>query len=176
MGVAVLAGVAAVAFGLDTGLLARLPPGGANELESTALLAGAADPAPAAAQPLTLPVEGMLPELAGATTWLNSPPLSARSLRGKVVLIDFWTFACINCQRALPYVRTWAEKYKDQGLAVIGVHSPEFAFERKVDNVKRAARELGHGLPIAVDNDSKLPCWLPAASGVCKVCSSMSGA
>lgn len=180
LGVAVLAGVAAVALGLDTGLLARLSPGGANELEqrlldrlrpppesridlpvapvrasfeSTALLAGVAEPAPATAPPLALPIEGMLPELAGATTWLNSPPLSAQSLRGKVVLIDFWTFACVNCQRALPYVRAWAEKYKNQGLVVIGVHSPEFAFERKVDNVKRAARELGLGFPIAVDND-----------------------
>lgn len=180
LGVAVLAGVAAVALGLDTGLLARLPPGSANQLEqrlldrlhpppgsridlpvapvqvsyeSTTLLAGAADRATAAAPALTLPVEGILPELSGATTWLNSPPLSAQSLRGKVVLIDFWTFACINCQRALPYVRAWAERYKDQGLVVIGVHAPEFAFERKVDNVKRAARELGLGFPIAVDND-----------------------
>jgi thiol-disulfide isomerase/thioredoxin len=95
----------------------------------------------------------MLPDLAGATTWLNSPPLSAQALRGKVVLVDFWTFACINCQRALPYVRAWAEKYKDQGLVVVGVHAPEFAFERKVANVQRAARDLGLTFPIAIDND-----------------------
>ena len=79
--------------------------------------------------------------------------MSSEALRGKVVLIDFWTFACINCQRALPYVRAWAEKYKDQGLVVIGVHAPEFAFERKVDNVKRAAGDLGLHFPIAIDND-----------------------
>jgi thiol-disulfide isomerase/thioredoxin len=83
-------------------------------------------------------VEGRLPDLLGATTWLNSPPLSPQALRGKVVLVDFWTFARINCQRALPHVRAWAEKYKDEGLIVIGVHSPEFAFERDIANVKRA--------------------------------------
>lgn len=180
VGVAVLTGVAVVALGLDTGLLARLSLGGGNELEQklldrlhpppesriespavpmqvsfelTSLPDGVARSLPTAATSLTLPVEGVLPDLAGATTWLNSPPLSAQSLRGKVVLIDFWTFGCINCQRALPYVRAWAEKYKDQGLVVVGVHSPEFAFERKVDSVKRAAHDLGLGFPIAVDND-----------------------
>jgi thiol-disulfide isomerase/thioredoxin len=110
--------------------------------------AGAAAPA----LPPPLPVEGRLPDLSGATAWLNSEPLSAKALRGKVVLIDFWTFACVNCQRALPYVRAWAEKYRDQGLIVIGVHSPEFAFERNVDNVKLAANELGLRFPIAIDN------------------------
>jgi thiol-disulfide isomerase/thioredoxin len=180
VGIAVLGGVAVVALGLDTDLLARLSPGGGNELEqqlldrlhpapksriglpaapmqaafeSAGLLHRVAQPLLMAATPLTLPVEGVLPDLAGATTWLNSPPLSAQALRGKVVLIDFWTFGCINCQRALPYVRAWAEKYKDQGLVVIGVHSPEFAFERKVDNVKRAAHDLGLGFPIAIDNE-----------------------
>jgi thiol-disulfide isomerase/thioredoxin len=97
-------------------------------------------------------VEGRLPDLSGATTWLNSPPLSPQALRGKVVLVDFWTFACINCQRALPHVRTWAEKYKDQGLVVIGVHSPEFAFEHDIENVKRAVRKLDLPFPIAIDN------------------------
>src|SRR5690349_4902351 len=81
--------------------------------------------APAQSQ---LPIEGSFPSLNGATTWLNSPPLKASSLKGKVVLIDFWTYTCINWLRSLPYVRAWAEKYKDRGLAVIGVHTPEFVF------------------------------------------------
>jgi thiol-disulfide isomerase/thioredoxin len=108
---------------------------------------------PVATPALDLPVEGHLPELTGATAWLNAEPLTAGELRGKVVLIDFWTFDCVNCRNALPYVRAWAEKYKDQGLVVIGVHSPEFAFERKLDNVKRAVRDLGLSFPIAIDNN-----------------------
>ncbi len=89
----------------------------------------------------------------GATGWLNSPPLTPSSLRGKVVLIDFWTYTCINWLRTLPYVRAWAEKYKDQGLVVIGVHTPEFAFEKNVDNVRRAAKDMRVGYPIALDSD-----------------------
>jgi thiol-disulfide isomerase/thioredoxin len=89
---------------------------------------------------LQLPVEGEFPSLAGATGWLNSPPLTAAGLRGKVVLIDFWTYTCINWLRTLPYVRAWAEKYKNQGLVVIGVHSPEFPFEKNLDNVRRPRR------------------------------------
>ena len=123
------------------------------QLTSNAPAAAFIKTAATAAPLASLPVEGIAAELSGATGWLNSPPMTLQSLRGKVVLVDFWTFACINCQRALPHVRAWAEKYKNQGLVVIGVHSPEFAFERKVDNVKRAARELGLGFPIAVDND-----------------------
>ncbi|TCR66555.1 thiol-disulfide isomerase/thioredoxin [Bosea sp. BK604] len=100
-----------------------------------------------------LPVEGALPSLAGAVEWLNSPPLTAEGLKGKVVLIDFWTYSCINCLRAIPYVRAWAEKYKDQGLVVIGVHAPEFAFEKRIDNVKQAVSDLKISYPVAVDND-----------------------
>jgi thiol-disulfide isomerase/thioredoxin len=100
-----------------------------------------------------LPIEGELPSLGGATEWLNSPPLTAASLRGKVVLIDVWTYTCINWLRTLPYVRAWAEKYKTQGLVVIGVHSPEFAFEKDIDNVRRAARDMRVDYPIAVDSD-----------------------
>ena len=100
-----------------------------------------------------LPVEGELPSLAGATGWLNSPPLTAAGLRGRVVLIDIWTYTCINWLRTLPYVRAWAEKYKNQGLVVIGVHSPEFAFEKNVDNVRRAAKEMKVDYPIAIDTD-----------------------
>jgi thiol-disulfide isomerase/thioredoxin len=100
-----------------------------------------------------LPIEGELPSLGGATEWLNSPPLTATGLRGKVVLIDFWTYTCINWLRTLPYVRAWAEKYKKQGLVVIGVHSPEFAFEKNVDNVRRAAKDMRVEYPIAIDSD-----------------------
>jgi cytochrome c biogenesis protein CcdA/thiol-disulfide isomerase/thioredoxin len=100
-----------------------------------------------------LPVEGELPPLSGAVQWLNSPPLSAQALRGKVVLVDFWTYSCINCLRTLPYVKAWAQKYKDQGLVVIGVHAPEFAFERNVDNVKKAIHDLGIDYPVAIDNN-----------------------
>jgi cytochrome c biogenesis protein CcdA/thiol-disulfide isomerase/thioredoxin len=100
-----------------------------------------------------LPVEGQFPSLSGAVDWLNSPPLTSEGLRGKVVLVDFWTYSCINCLRAIPYVRAWAEKYKDQGLVVIGVHAPEFAFEKNIDNVRRAAKDLNIDYPIAIDND-----------------------
>jgi thiol-disulfide isomerase/thioredoxin len=100
-----------------------------------------------------LPIAGELPSLGGATGWLNSPPLTASGLRGKVVLIDVWTYTCINWLRTLPYVRAWAEKYKDQGLVVIGVHSPEFEFEKNVDNVRRAAKEMRVDYPIAIDSD-----------------------
>lgn len=100
-----------------------------------------------------LPVEGTVPPLAGATDWLNSRRLTTARLRGKVVLVEFWTYSCINWRRTMPYVRAWAEKYKDHGLVVIGVHAPEFAFERNVDNVRRAAAELKVRYPIAIDND-----------------------
>jgi thiol-disulfide isomerase/thioredoxin len=94
-----------------------------------------------------------LASLEFANDWLNSPPLTADGLRGKVVLIDFWTYTCINWMRTAPYVRAWAEKYRDHGLVVIGVHAPEFPFERNVDNVRRAVREMGLAHPIAIDND-----------------------
>jgi thiol-disulfide isomerase/thioredoxin len=102
---------------------------------------------------LQLPIEGELPSLGGATGWLNSPPLTAAGLRGKIVLIDVWTYTCINWLRSLPYVRAWAEKYKNQGLVVIGVHAPEFAFEKNIDNVRRAAKDMRVDYPIAIDND-----------------------
>ena len=105
---------------------------------------------PAAAQ---LPVAGDLPSLASATAWLNSSPLTAEGLGGKVVLVDFWTYTCINWLRTLPYVRAWSEKYKDRGLVVIGVHTPEFPFEKDIDNVRRAAKDMRVDYPIAIDND-----------------------
>jgi thiol-disulfide isomerase/thioredoxin len=98
-----------------------------------------------------LPIEGHLPGFDGATGWLNSPPLTSADLQGKVVLTDFWTYTCINWLRTLGYVRAWAEKYEDQGLVVVGVHTPEFPFEHDVDNVRQAAKEMRVEYPIALD-------------------------
>jgi len=155
LGVLVLAGVAAIALGLDTGLLTRVSLASTSRIEQR--LIDAVRPAPAPAPKLKagepLPVEGEMPSLAGATQWLNSPPLSTKSLRGKVVLVDFWTYSCINCIRALPYVRGWADKYRDHGLVVIGVHAPEFAFEKDPANVAKAVRDLGVDYPVALDNN-----------------------
>jgi cytochrome c biogenesis protein CcdA/thiol-disulfide isomerase/thioredoxin len=155
LGVLVLCGVAAIALGLDTGLLTRVSLASTGGIEQRLIGAVRADPAP---QPVhragtPLPVEGDMPSLAGATLWLNSPPLTPQSLRGKVVVVDFWTYSCINCLRSLPYVREWYDKYKDHGLVVIGVHAPEFAFEKQPDNVRKAVRELGVDYPVALDND-----------------------
>jgi cytochrome c biogenesis protein CcdA/thiol-disulfide isomerase/thioredoxin len=155
LGVLVLIGVAAIALGLDTGLLTRLSSGGTNRIEQSLLSRfGAARPMKAARAPLNaLPIEGAMPPLTGATAWINSPPLTTEQLRGKVVLVDFWTYSCINCVRTIPYVRAWAEKYRDQGLVVIGVHTPEFAFEKAPGNVRDAVRRFGVTYPVAMDND-----------------------
>jgi thiol-disulfide isomerase/thioredoxin len=102
---------------------------------------------------IRLPVEGQLPAFEGATGWLNSPPLTDRELRGKVVLVNFWTYTCINWLRQLPYVRAWAEKYSGQGLVVIGVHTPEFSFEHDGDNVGWAVQDTRIGYPVAIDSD-----------------------
>src|SRR6266581_1301594 len=95
--------------------------------------------------------DGGLSALRNATTWLNSPPLTAEGLRGKVVLVDFWTYTCINWLRTLPYVRAWAEKYQGRGLVVIGVHTPEFSFEHDAGNVRRAVKDMRVGYPVAID-------------------------
>ena len=108
---------------------------------------------PEALSTVRLRNEGKFPSLAGATDWLNSPPLATAHLQGKVVLIDFWTYTCINWLRTAPHVRAWAAKYKDQGLVVVGVHSPEFEFEKDIANVRRAVSDLAVGFPIAVDSD-----------------------
>ncbi|NTJ68371.1 cytochrome c biogenesis protein DipZ [Agrobacterium rhizogenes] len=172
-GAAVLAGVAAIALGLDTGLLARLSYASTGSFEQALLEKlhpkasapetevasnGAMKVATDAARPFhsDLPIEGAAPSLDGAVTWLNSQPLTTAELRGKVVLVDFWTYSCINCIRTIPYVRAWAEKYKDQGLVVIGVHAPEFAFEKNVDNVKKAVTDFKIGYPVAIDNDYRI--------------------
>ncbi len=100
-----------------------------------------------------LPIEGELASLDGATGWLNSQPLSTADLKGKVVLVDFWTYTCINWLRTLSYIRAWAEKYEEHGLVVIGVHTPEFPFEHDVDNVREAAKEMAVEYPVALDSD-----------------------
>ena len=100
-----------------------------------------------------LPVEGHLPSLAGATGWLNSRPLAAPDLTGNVVLVDFWTYTCINWLRTLGHVRAWADKYADQGLIVVGVHTPEFPFEGDYENVRWAAEEMNVKYPVALDSD-----------------------
>jgi thiol-disulfide isomerase/thioredoxin len=100
-----------------------------------------------------LPVEGHLASFAGATRWLNSEPLTPQGLRGRVVLVDFWTFTCVNWLRTAPYVRAWAAKYADAGLTVVGVHTPEFGFEHDLDNVTARVADLAVGYPVAVDND-----------------------
>ncbi|WP_027922721.1 cytochrome c biogenesis protein DipZ [Pseudomonas sp. URMO17WK12:I12] len=170
LGAAMLAGVAAIALGLDTGILARVSTASTGGIEQALVgrLAGkspnnsgammAAGGAMKASDKASgaLPIEGNLPALDGAVQWLNSPPLTAQALKGKVVLVDFWTYSCINCLRTLPYVKAWAEKYRDQGLVVIGVHAPEFAFERDVGNVTKAMKDLGINYPVAIDNDYKI--------------------
>ena len=172
LGIAVLAGVTAIALGLDTGLLSRLSYASSTRIEQSLLdrLHNASDtagkPSGSAMQLAAndarkgyqsdLPVLGRFVSLDGAVEWLNSKPLSAEELRGKVVLVDFWTYSCINCIRTIPYVRAWAEKYRDQGLVVIGVHSPEFAFEKRVDNVRQAIDKFQIGYPVAIDNDFKI--------------------
>jgi thiol-disulfide isomerase/thioredoxin len=100
-----------------------------------------------------LPVEGQLPPLTGATEWLNSAPLTPADLRGQVVLVDFWTYTCINWIRTLPHIRAWSEKYRAAGLVVLGVHTPEFGFEHNFDNVRDAAADMSVAYPIAIDND-----------------------
>jgi cytochrome c biogenesis protein CcdA/thiol-disulfide isomerase/thioredoxin len=196
LGVAVLAAVVAIFFGVDTGFLTQVSLANTGTLEQRLVdrfhpAAGKAAVEPSSPVVMTgggsmmsanpsmpamamtgkpavttkaadapaakaLPDEGPSPSLSGAVQWLNSPPLTAEELKGKVVLVDFWTYSCINCLRSIPYVRAWADKYKDQGLVVIGVHAPEFAFERNVDNVKQAVAKLKIDYPVAIDNNYEI--------------------
>jgi len=110
----------------------------------------------AAIEAVALPIQGRMPSLGSAREWLNSASLTTSNLRGKVVVVNFWTYTCINSLRALPYVRAWGDKYKDKGLVVLGVHTPEFEFEKNVDNVRRAVRDLKIDYPIALDSDLAL--------------------
>ncbi|HYE39549.1 MAG TPA: redoxin family protein, partial [Ramlibacter sp.] len=145
-GAGVLAAVAVPALGLDATVLARIPSAATTATEQRLLdkLRPVSGERAAEAGPLAA--------LSGATGWIASPALSAESLRGKVVLVNFWTYSCINCLRSLPYLRAWSEKYRDAGLVVIGVHTPEFAFEKSPANVRRAMADLGITYPVATDN------------------------
>jgi len=155
LGIAVLLGVVAVAMGWDTGILARLSLASTTPAEQRLVdrLANGprVDPGPTATAAPPANAD-QLPDLAQATGWINMPPLTAAALRGHVVLLDVWTYSCINCLRTLPYVKAWASRYAADGLVVIGVHSPEFAFERDPANVAHAVRDLGVTYPVALDN------------------------
>jgi len=160
LGVLVLVGVAAIALGLDTRVLSKFSSAQTASLESgLARTLGASQAMDETATKtgtmgeLILPDEGALPPLDGIGPWFNTKPLTRDELKGKVVVIDFWTYSCINCLRSIPYVKAWAEKYRDDGLVVIGVHAPEFAFEREPANVAKAIKDLGITYPVALDND-----------------------
>jgi cytochrome c biogenesis protein CcdA/thiol-disulfide isomerase/thioredoxin len=192
LGVAVLAGVAAVAFGLDRGILTQLSLSSTTGLEQRLVdrfhpqsqqamtgndqammaakdqmtgndqmmagkdqaMTGSPSGAPAMSETVNVSGSGSdLGKIDGATAWINSPALMPAALRGKVVLIDFWTYSCINCLRTLPYIKAWNEKYKDSGLVVIGVHTPEFPFEKDEANVRKAVHDLGITYPVAMDNN-----------------------
>ena len=156
LGVAILAGVVAVAFGLDRGVLTRLSLSSTASLEQRLVdrfhphsqQSQAANDQTAGSDGNDSGPGPAFPELTGATAWINSPPLTPESLRGKVVLVDFWTYSCINCLRTLPYIKAWYEKYKDSGLVIIGVHTPEFPFEKDEANVRKAVKELGITYPV----------------------------
>jgi|SRR5579863_510940 len=148
-------------FHLDTLLLSRLPGRLfiASQIETmflgekdAALLPQASAQA-ASTESAPLPVLGRMPEFSRIAGWINSPALTSAGLRGKVVLVDFWTYSCINCIRTLPYITKWYEKYQDQGLIVVGVHTPEFSFEKEEANVKQATVRHGIRYPVALDND-----------------------
>jgi thiol-disulfide isomerase/thioredoxin len=140
LGGVLIMGFVAIATGWDTSWFARFSVINTAKADSQPFLAD----------------EGHLPDLDGAVAWLNSPPLSRDSLRGKVVLVNFWTYSCINSLRELPYMKAWAAKYKDAGLIVIGVHAPEFGFEKERVNVQNAVRELNVTYPVAIDSNHRI--------------------
>src|SRR5271170_605850 len=161
LGVAVLAGVFMVAFGLDRGILTRLSLASTSWVEQSLLDRFHPRPEVQLKDQVTVTASdsdqaAVLDSLVDATTWINTPPLTADQLKGKVVLGDFWTYSCINCLRTLPYVEAWAQKYKDNGLVVIGVHTPEFPFEKDLSNVQKAVHDLGITYPVALDNENKI--------------------
>src|SRR5580700_4509280 len=160
LGAAVLVGVVAIAFGWDTGILRRLSLSSTSGVEQELLdrfrpvaYARANESAATKLATIELGHEGSFPSLDGAVKWLNSPPLTREQLKGKVVLIDFWTYSCINCLRSIPYVEAWAEKYKSDGLVVIGAHTPEFAFEKDSENVAKSLVDLKITYPVAIDSN-----------------------
>lgn len=162
LGVAILVGVVVIGAGLDHGLLTHLSEGSTTGLEQGLIsrlnpsLGASTLHARSASATGLLDEEGHLPALPLADTWVNSPPLTAASIRGKIVLVDFWTYSCINCLRTLPAVKAWYETYKNDGFIVIGVHTPEFAFERVRGNVEQAIKQLGITYPVALDNDYRV--------------------
>jgi cytochrome c biogenesis protein CcdA/thiol-disulfide isomerase/thioredoxin len=155
-GVAVLAGAAVIATGANDVLLANTSSQGISSVEK-----GLLETVPKVVDYFVSKVkaesmdnaQGAMPSLAGAVEWINSPALTNESLKGKVVLVDFWTFDCINCKHTLPYVKDWAKKYEKDGLVVIGVHTPEYGFERIIDNVRDKVKEYGITYPVAIDNN-----------------------
>ncbi|NUT78932.1 cytochrome c biogenesis protein DipZ [Pseudomonas sp. C1C7] len=151
-GVAVLAGAAVISTGADNVLLASTSSETLGKVEK-----GVLETVPKVVDYFVskAKAESMqaMPSLAGAVEWINSPALTNESLKGKVVLVDFWTFDCINCKHTLPYVKDWAKKYEKDGLVVIGVHTPEYGFERIIDNVKDKVKEYGITYPVAIDNN-----------------------
>jgi thiol-disulfide isomerase/thioredoxin len=156
-GVAVLAAAVVISTGADKTLLTGTSSEGVSSVEKSLL-----ETVPQVVDYLVSKVKadssmdnakGAMPSLAGAVEWLNSPALTHDALKGKVVLVDFWTFDCINCQHTLPYVKDWAKKYQKEGLVVIGVHTPEYGFERIIDNVKDQVKKLGITYPVAIDNN-----------------------
>jgi cytochrome c biogenesis protein CcdA/thiol-disulfide isomerase/thioredoxin len=160
LGAAVLVGVVAIALGWDTGILRRLSLASTSDFEQKLIdrlrpvtYAKANESTPVQPAAVELGREGTLPSLNGAVSWLNSPPLTRDELQGKVVLVDFWTYSCINCLRSVPYVEAWSEKYKNDGLVVIGVHTPEFAFEKDSANVAKAVGDLKITYPVAIDSN-----------------------
>jgi cytochrome c biogenesis protein CcdA/thiol-disulfide isomerase/thioredoxin len=160
LGATVLVGVVAIALGWDTGILRRLSLSTTSGVEQELLdrfrpvaYAKADESRSAQSAAVVLGHEGTFPSLDGAVKWLNSPPLTRKELKGKVVLIDFWTYSCINCLRSIPYVEAWAAKYKNDGLVVIGVHTPEFAFEKDPANVAKSLTDLKITYPVAVDSN-----------------------
>ncbi|WP_166366906.1 cytochrome c biogenesis protein DipZ [Pseudomonas akapageensis] len=157
-GLAVLLAAVVIGTGSSNALLAGTSSQGANAIEQ-----GILKTVPKAIDYIVAKVmadtsaqasaNGEMPSLDGAVEWLNSAPLSSQALRGKVVLVDFWTYDCINCQHSLPYVNAWAKKYEKDGLVVIGVHTPEYGYEKIIDNVRKQVKQLGIGYPVAIDND-----------------------
>jgi len=155
-GVAVLAGAAVISTGANDVLLANTSSESVSSVEK-----GLLETVPKVVDYFVSKVkaesmdnaQGAMPSLTGAVEWINSPALTNESLKGKVVLVDFWTFDCINCKHTLPYVKDWAKKYEKDGLVVIGVHTPEYGFERIIDNVKDKVKEYGITYPVAIDNN-----------------------
>lgn len=156
-GFAVLAAALMISTGADKTLLAGASSEGVSVLEKGVLQSFPQVVeylvSKAKAEPTLDNAQGPMPSLSGAVEWLNSPALTSESLRGKVVLVDFWTYDCINCQHTLPYVKDWARKYEKDGLVVIGVHTPEYGFERIISNVRDEVKKLGITYPVAIDNN-----------------------